>query len=559
VKVIAGANDGGIRVINSNNGKEEFIFFPPSTLAKQPLMRLNPTSSNKVYGVDGSPTPWVRDSETPGVIEPLEGDFVRVFTGMRRGGNEIFGLDLTPTQKILPGQIDALDKITPKLMWRVKGGAKRNTTDTLPEYARLGQTWSQPLLAAMLVGTDTVNEAKRRAVLIFGGGYEATSQDSGFQPVSGSGNAIYIADAQTGERLFFASGPGSLAQHSDVANAAVDGVEVQDMVYAIPSDVAAFDSDGDLAVDRIYVGDSGGQMWRLDIRPNRAASQRGVIGTVGKLAEVSGAPGASPLANADKRRFFYPPSVISVRAAGSQSTGNFDLVSAVTGFRASPLNKDVRDRFYAFRDPVIKAMPLTDVDGDGVLESDANGDGLSDTYETILGGLDGDPGNGIPSVASNQLVDLTQENSLEDVTIAPTFDLRGYFIRLDTGGAGNGEKGLAAPVTISGKLFFTTYLPDGVVSQSTCSLAEGQGKIYGIDAVTGAAIFNWDNDPSGELTKNDKSYTLGAGIPSTAVPVFFPDSVQLLVGVGGGAESLDPDIPKPQGRTYWFQDEQDNQ
>ena len=44
-----------------------------------------------------------------------------------------------------------------------------------------------------------------------------------------------------------------------------------------------------------------------------------------------------------------------------------------------------------------------------------------------------------------------------------------------------------------------------------------------------------------------------AGIPSDPVPVFFPEKVMLLIGIGGGAESVDPDIAVPQGRTYWFQ------
>ena len=37
------------------------------------------------------------------------------------------------------------------------------------------------------------------------------------------------------------------------------------MKYSIPSDITRLDSDGDGKVDRLYVGDTGGRVWRFDI------------------------------------------------------------------------------------------------------------------------------------------------------------------------------------------------------------------------------------------------------------------------------------------------------
>ena len=54
------------------------------------------------------------------------------------------------------------------------------------------------------------------------------------------------------------------------------------------------------------------------------------------------------------------------------------------------------------------------------------------------------------------------------------------------------------------------------------------------------------------LTKGDRVYTLGVGIPSQAVPIFQKEGVTLLVGGGGGATAIDPDIQLPRVRTYWF-------
>ena len=533
IKLLAGTNDGGIRLINSNSGVEEWIFYPPTMLPLQTTLRTNP-ATGKEYGVDGSATPWIRDGNQVGVIEPDEGDFIRVFIGQRRGGNHYWGLDISPTTEIPASDVDGLTHVTPKLMWRIRGGT--------PEYPLLGQSWSKPFLANMLLGTSTANQAVRRTVLIFAGGYETESQDSGFGPTNSTGNAIYIADAETGQRLFYIAGPDQDGPADDHGGSTPDrGVRVPDMIYPIPSDVAAFDSNGDGNVDRVYVGDTGGQMWRIDFRPNRAdgTNNDGMLAVVGKLASVSSAGAA-----ADARKFFYPPSIIQVRGAGSHSNEDYDLISAVTGNRANPLNKSVQDRFYAFRDYALGAL------------LDSDGDGLADAYTTIRGDLVGAPAADPPVPASTfgDLLDFSLVNGPDDLPDPTAFvNSNGYYIRLDTGGPGSGEKGLAGPTTIAGRLFFTTYLPEGVVSSTTCSLAEGRGQLYGLNAITGAAIFNWDNDPGGNITVGDRIYTLGSGIPSNPVPVFFPEKVMLLVGVGGGAESVDPQIALPQGRTYWFQ------
>ncbi len=313
VKLLAGTNDGGIRLTNSNNGKEEWVFFPPELLHTQQDLRANQVAAQRLYGVDGTATPWIRDTGEIGVIDPADGDFVRIFIGMRRGGNTYYGLDITPQSRIADNDTEGLANIQPKVMWRIRGGT--------PEFPMLGESWSRPVLASMLVGTATANQAERRAVLIFAGGYEPSSQDAASfgktSAASGIGNAIYVVDAETGERLFFVGGPGALDTSPARHSAPRIGIEIADMEYPIPSDVTAFDSDGDGSVDRVYVGDTGGQMWRVDFFPDRSNSP-GIIGVAGRLATVSFKVGdADNLADepADERKFFYPPSVIEVRGA----------------------------------------------------------------------------------------------------------------------------------------------------------------------------------------------------------------------------------------------------
>ena len=51
----------------------------------------------------------------------------------------------------------------------------------------------------------------------------------------------------------------------------------------------------------------------------------------------------------------------------------------------------------------------------------------------------------------------------------------------------------------------------------------------------------------------DKTYTLGAGIPSSAVPIFQEEGITFLIGGGGGASTFNPNLALPRGRTYWYQ------
>ncbi len=58
-------------------------------------------------------------------------------------------------------------------------------------------------------------------------------------------------------------------------------------------------------------------------------------------------------------------------------------------------------------------------------------------------------------------------------------------------------------------------------------------------------------DDDGNLTKAERTYTLGDGIPSSAVPIFQEEGITLLIGGGGGATTIDPNLALPRSRTYW--------
>jgi Tfp pilus tip-associated adhesin PilY1 len=153
---------------------------------------------------------------------------------------------------------------------------------------------------------------------------------------------------------------------------------------------------------------------------------------------------------------------------------------------------------------------------------------------------------------AGNLMDLTDINGPTGSDLTTLESAYGYYIDLE----GLGEKGLAAPIVLGGTVFFTSYTPEDVVQLSDCSLAEGGGKLYAFNVLNGEAVFNWDGvGDDTNLTKSDRTFTLGAGIPSSAVPIFQEEGITLLVGGGGGATTIDPDLALPRARTYWGQEE----
>ena len=92
------------------------------------------------------------------------------------------------------------------------------------------------------------------------------------------------------------------------------------MDWSIPADLSFVDRNNDGRTDRVYAADVGGNIWRADINDANPSNW-----SVNKLAALGCdtdtgvcAAGSTP------RKFFFPPSVISVGATGAK--GSFDAV-----------------------------------------------------------------------------------------------------------------------------------------------------------------------------------------------------------------------------------------
>ncbi|WP_350582738.1 hypothetical protein, partial [Pseudomonas sp. HY2-MNA-CIBAN-0224] len=78
------------------------------------------------------------------------------------------------------------------------------------------------------------------------------------------GNAVYIADAKTGDVIWSISGrtSGASGKH----------IQVPEMKHSVVSKITTLDRDDDGMIDHLYFGDLGGQLFRVDLRNGQAIS-----------------------------------------------------------------------------------------------------------------------------------------------------------------------------------------------------------------------------------------------------------------------------------------------
>ena len=289
-------NDGYLHAFDVNTGLEIFSFIPQELLTNLPELMEN-NRADKTYGLDGSVVAWVNDVNKDGTISGA-GEHVYLYIGMRRGGNNIYSLDVT-------------NRNEPKLRWVIKGGSG--------DYTELGQTWSS-------VNVEKIKDGgAEKTVLIFGGGYDTAQDGAAVRTPDSAGRAVYIADAETGVHLWSAGKDGVLA--------------TEDMEYSIPARIKPLDINGDGFIDRLYAADTGGQVFRYDIDNTNAELLRNSI-TGGKIIDIAGADAI------DNRRFYYPPDVALVDAPD----GKYHALLLSSGYRAHPLNDVIHDRIYMIKD-----------------------------------------------------------------------------------------------------------------------------------------------------------------------------------------------------------------
>ncbi len=474
VRIIVGTNAGVLHMFDDNGATvdETWAFMPKEFFKNIKKLRDNFTSSSKVYGMDGSATAYIFDKNGDGSVTAADGDKAWIFIGLRRGGNSYYAVDITSPD-------------TPKLMWHIDS----NTTG----FSELGQTWSKPKVAYSEL--NMVNGVAQ-PVLLFGGGYAIAKDASGVGGNDTVGRAIYMVDAQTGV-LKWSLSPAA----NSSTNTHYDGTD------SIPSAISVLDSNADGLVDRVYAGDTGGNIWRVDM-PGGSPTSSTEPWTAFKLAELGGTT------NLSDRRFFSEPSIVRTIISDTIETSTVDVNGVTTkvitrqgrpydailigsGDRSTPLDTDTEDRFFMVRDENIVTKSFTG-SGSALIPAAIK---ITDLYD-------------FTNNPFGQTLTPQQRIALE---VAVT-NKSGWFIKL----SGSGEKSTATAIAIEGVAYFTSFQP-AAGSANTCEIDPVSGFLYAVNLALGTTVYLW----------NDQKILTTTGTIETPQLIITQDGTGTGTGTGG--------------------------
>ena len=336
-------------------------------------------------------------------------------------------------------------------------------------------------------------------VLIFGAGYDPNQDNDVVTLPDAMGRGIMVLDAVTGDVVW-------QAKYGATGGATCKGTPCQlsEMKYSIPADITLVDRNYDGLIDRLYAADLGGNLWRVDLATSISDWQ------VTQIAALGGT-------GTTKRKFFFPPDVVV--------TKNFDAVVAISGDREHPLLSNtansVVNRFYMIKDTQVS--------------------GPSSSWVTVH--------DDTLTTANTKPADLYNAT-------ASVYDNsgRGFYMSL----LGSGEKGVNAPTTFGGSVYFGTNRPIASTSL-TCQANLGEARGYTVNFVTGASkstVFDGGGLPPSPVTGVvEITHKDGNGDTTTSY-------VPFVIGGGGGTgadaksalggERVMIPIPTTKRRTYWY-------
>ena len=432
--IYAGANDGMLHAFDDETGEELWAFIPPNLLSK--LKNLNGEAIE--FFVDGAPKAYIERDSSNKIVSAV------LIFGERRGGNRYIALDIT-------------SPLSPTLLWEIGPSTitYKTTVTNTTAYQELGQTWSAPQLGKIKYG------AGEKWVAFISGGYDENQDNLPVVANDTKGRAIYVVDILNGNLIW---------SYSNAKNS--------NMKYCIASDIARVDTDGNGYIDRLYVGDIGGQVWRFDLLdPDPLNWTAKAIFDANKGESL-------------KRKIFYPPDV-------TLEKGNYEMIFLGTGDREHPKDTTKLDRLYAIKDK-----------------------------------------NPSSVLSESDLVNVTQDWLQEGTSAQKTWTLnqletqQGWFIQLNQN---LGEKCLSNSVLFYGSIYYTTFTPNFGDINDPCFLGEGIARIYALNYQTGNAAFNLDGVGTlNDLGRSDRSAVIGTSIPSGVIVTFIGGTAVAYGGIGGG-------------------------
>lgn len=447
--IFFGSNEGYLHAIDSKTGEEVYGFLPRELMPNQ-ITYFNDVAGykNKPYGLDGQ-------------ISLLNDDGNKsLYVGMRRGGRNYYALDITT-------------RTSPAMKFVIHGGEG--------DFAKLGQSWAKAIPAKIKYNGSITQ------VLIITGGYDPLNENNKDWAADNMGNAIYIADAHTGKRLWWASDSGANANHPAMLN-------------SMPASAALVDINGDGLLDYFYASDTGGHIFRIDI--NKINSGASDLATVSLFASLGGDTLYGGLAGADNnRRFFTSP---SVSFWPDSSNGDFLSLAIGSGLREVPRSTDIQDIFYVLRDknPYPAAEKPAEV--------------LRLQHQNIAYGDEHFVNIGLETNQLDQPYYADPKNAKEKQTLITRLKKAdAWYFPL---AKAQGEKVVSDAITFDGSVFFSSFANNNT-PQDSCGVSLGRSQFYALDLLLGSATLDLDGD--GLITLNDLKKDLNnAGFAPRPVVIF---------------------------------------
>lgn len=533
--IFVGSNDGMIHAFRDCDGKEAWAFIADNVLPNLQYLR----ESDHHYFADAAPTAYVHDVNNNNIIET--GDKVVLIFGQGRGGGRST-LDATGPRGAYYA-LDVSDPLAPKLLWKVDSNSAN--------YGELGETLSPPRLAKVKVGTA------EKVVAFVGAGYDnnedlrfgsnmlfpdgtTTSTDTTQPTTSNASSTGSSAALNPRGRGVFAIQIATLAKDNNneyQPDLAGGGTRVwsfvkandnsQGMDYSIPSDLTVLDMNGDGFHDRIYVGDTGGRLWRFDTSSTDTAAWT----TSGRIIFNSNKVGGETYTG---RKIFYKPTVALVDGIPTLYFG--------TGDRSHPLNTAVIDRMFAVRD---------------------RGQRTDDAIDIVK--LENFTTNELQATGTNEAAAKVITDRL---ALATNY---GWYVDLNQHA---GEKVLAAALVFNKQVFYTTYAPLSNNNLNVCQVGNlGKSRLYQLDYATAEATQNYysgtgSNDSSSTyatnlrakggdnigLQREDREKEIGVGIPSGIVTLIDASGkITLMISSSNRVGTYEAPSAKMMSPLYWIQ------
>lgn len=306
-----GANDGALRAVDTESGRERWAFYAPEFFARtvptstptnvfarmrtnSPQISFPPLAPNDAF----QPKDYFFDGSL-GAFQSADNSTAWIFATQRRGGRMIYGFDVSNPD-------------APVFKWRAGCPNLGNDTGCTSGMSGIGQTWSTPNVA-FVKGYSTTTP-----VVLVGGGYDRCEDADTASPscASTKGNIVYALDGATGAVL--ASFPTE---------------------RSVTADVALVDVNYDGYVDYAYVADLGGSIYRIDFVASAAAAPLASSQwTMRYVAYTSGAG----------RKFHYAPTLLPSGGKVYVALGSGDREKPLQG--NYPFQTPVSNRFYVYLD-----------------------------------------------------------------------------------------------------------------------------------------------------------------------------------------------------------------